>query len=367
MENFLKKYMLLAAFFLSLNCFSKTISEDCVIDLEKIPSYLRENDAGGEYIFNQKGGSFFNDAMNLHKNKISQEMTEKDCLNIINDYLESWRVGHLYAAPSPGSNQTKQSSSNEKYLVEIEFITPATVYIKLPNFKGYNKSQLNKLIAESKDKLLLAKNWIIDVRGNRGGSDSSYYPILPWVLANETASVSASWFVTNENIQAQKNICDKTRSPENDCDAKVKKIIDRMKSVKAGEFVSQNQSNDMFFTPAPDHPKAEKVALLVDEKCASSCEEFVLLMRQSFNVKVIGQKTAGSLDYANLRPYLLPSGKRELWYATSRSNRLPYFPVDNHGIPADIYLPPNAQESRGSELVSRVAKWIEGGSLAAGK
>lgn len=137
-----------------------------------------------------------------------------------------------------------------------------------------------------------------------------------------------------------------------------------MKNVESGDFASQTGSRALSFIPPSDHPKAERVALLIDEKCASSCEEFLLLMKQSFNVKILGQRTAGSLDYSNLRPYQLPSGKRELWYATSRSNRLPYFPIDSHGIAPDIYLPPDNVELDKFALVKRVANWIEGGSLS---
>ncbi|HWV15565.1 MAG TPA: S41 family peptidase, partial [Cellvibrio sp.] len=332
-----------------------------------------ENDAGGEYIFNEKGQDFFNGSMQVYRSKISSLVDEQDCLKIINDYLGTWRMSHLYVAAVPEAELPQTNIKSEKAvvkpkpLVKMEFITPATVYLRLPNFKSYNKSELSKLLSLNMEKLLLVKNWIIDVRGNGGGNDSSYYPILPWVLTNETLSVSASWFVTQENIQAQKNICNRSRSLEDDCDKKVKVITDRMKTVEFGKFVGQYQSGDISFSPPVDHPKAERVALLIDGKCASSCEEFVLLLRQSFNVKLIGQKTAGALDYSNLRPYLLPSGKRELWYATSRSNRLPYFPVDNHGIPADIYLPPDGKEGDPFALVGKVTKWIEGGSLAAGK
>jgi hypothetical protein len=85
--------------------------------------------------------------------------------------------------------------------------------------------------------------------------------------------------------------------------------------------------------------RASRVAILIDRGCASSCEEFDLEARQSFNVKLIGQHTFGSLDYSNLRPHDSPSGRRRIWCATTRSARIPGLMVDVAGAPPDIYLP----------------------------
>jgi hypothetical protein len=91
--------------------------------------------------------------------------------------------------------------------------------------------------------------------------------------------------------------------------------------------------------------KPRRIAVLIDHSCGSSCEEFVLLARQSFKVKTFGRPTYGALDYSNLRPHDLPSGKRRLFYATSRSLRLPLFAVDPAGIAPDQFLPPPTNEA----------------------
>jgi C-terminal processing protease CtpA/Prc len=106
------------------------------------------------------------------------------------------------------------------------------------------------------------------------------------------------------------------------------------------------------------------VAILIDGGCGSSCEEFVLEARQSFNVKLIGQHTYGSLDYSNLRPHDLPSGRRRLWYATTRSTRIPGLLVDVAGVPPDVYLPREPGQEARQEDVRRLQSWLEGGSLA---
>jgi C-terminal processing protease CtpA/Prc len=107
-----------------------------------------------------------------------------------------------------------------------------------------------------------------------------------------------------------------------------------------------------------------RVAVLMDNGCASSCEEFLLTVRQGFAVKLVGRRSRGSLDYSNLRPYVLPSAERVLRYAISRSLRLPDLPVDLSGVEPDIYLPaPSSAESRADEVL-QVRHWLEGGTLA---
>ena len=55
-------------------------------------------------------------------------------------------------------------------------------------------------------------------------------------------------------------------------------------------------------------------------------------------MKLFGRPTFGSLDYSNLRPTDFPSGKRQIWRATSRSRRLPELPIDGIGVQPDQLL-----------------------------
>ena len=142
-----------------------------------------------------------------------------------------------------------------------------------------------------------------------------------------------------------------------------------MRSVAPGQYINQDDAGVVQFerVKQPERKRPSRIAILVDGRCASSCEEFLLIARQSFSVKLVGQPSFGSLDYSNLRPYDLPSGQRVLWYATSRSLRLPDYPVDLAGIPPDIYLPVSHDDSDAKGEIGRVKRWLEGGSLAPAK
>jgi len=71
----------------------------------------------------------------------------------------------------------------------------------------------------------------------------------------------------------------------------------------------------------------------------SSCEEFILAARQSHKVILMGENTGGALDYANVHYLQMPRKGWWFQYATSRTNRLPDFPIDNIGIEPNVNIP----------------------------
>jgi C-terminal processing protease CtpA/Prc len=251
-------------------------------------------------------------------------------------------------------------------LPTIKLLSEKTVLLTIPTFGGEYREPLVALIAKHRKELATRTNWIIDVRDNDGGDDTTYYPLLPWLMPDETEDVGVEWLATPANIEGHENVCGIVEPGDKECEKYQAKAVRRMQSAVPGSYVPQDDGPAVQYsrveTLQPHRP--ERVAVLVDLRCGSSCEEFLLTVRQSFNVKLLGRHSRGSLDYSNLCPHKLPSGERMLWYATSRSDRLPDLPVDVAGIPPDIYLPkPTNDDARKNEVV-RVQRWLEGGSLA---
>jgi hypothetical protein len=370
--------------FVGLYCFSPSVfagenpQQECLIDLKALPEFIKNNDAGGKDIFQEKGELYFSTALQQSEQKIAAVTTEKECLQLLRGYLKVWRKGHLDVEPFATAQIDTQTSSSAKSSSasanavsktdskpKIQFISAKTLVLSLPDFSPENRKPLIELLDQQRKTLERTPNWIIDVRGNGGGSDSSYTPLLPWVLVNETHNIGSSWLVTPDNINGQRTLCAKYAPGNKDCIKSLEKAARRMEGQPAGSFVPQYDGDLIKYVSAEKHFHPEKVALVIDKGCASSCEELVLKLRQSFNVKIIGTRTYGALDYSNLRAYSLPSGKRELWYATSRSNRLPHIKIDGNGIMADIYFPVPEDKNGKDGYISRIQHWIEGGSLAA--
>jgi C-terminal processing protease CtpA/Prc len=235
--------------------------------------------------------------------------------------------------------------------------------LTLPSFAdGYRNALLN-LLAGQRAELTSHSRWIIDVRGNDGGSDSTFEPLLPWLLPDGYVVAQAEWWVTAYNIAAQSRVCPLIAPRDRQCAAFARQAIERMRTAKFNTFVLQEPAPPLEYQRvASIHERLpQRVAVLIDRGCVSSCEEFLLAVRQGFVVKLLGQRTGGALDYANMRPRELPSGRRRLWYATSRSTRLPGNPIDGIGVQPDVYLPVTENSPPDREILA-VQKWLESGA-----
>jgi len=367
----------------SLNCFAQGPSAvACVKDLEEIPGFLLENDTGARDHLAQLGQKHFDDALAEAKSAAIQIRGNPSCEPVITKYLRAWRHGHLGvedvvaapAAPAPQQVVPQQpgadaSAQHLKNAPAIEILSAKTLRLTLKSFEPYNRDALIALIEARRKDLSEHSNWIIDVRGNGGGADSSYQPLMPWLAPDELASAGTEILATQANIEGWARICALDAPGDAECEKSLRDPLARMRKATPGTYVVMNDGGAMSYDRVGrlEQHRPSRVAILIDGGCGSSCEQFALEARQSFNVKLIGRHTYGSLDYSNLRPHDLPSGRRRLWYATTRSTRIPGLMVDVAGVPPDIYLPMEAGDAAKSEEVRRVQSWLEGGSLAPGK
>jgi hypothetical protein len=368
----LKWLGILTALF-SFSAQSTPASKDCIQDLNYLPNFLLSNDTGAKDHLKQKGQKHFNDALHqaITEAKLIKEIGE--CKKIAQRYLKSWRSGHLSIDASEQMKQklkkspqaaktTEKTEAKLSSLPQIEFLSEKSVLVTLSSFAPANRLPLIQLLKDNHQQLAATPNWIIDVRRNGGGSDSSYTPLLPWLIGSQRVEVGMEWLVTPENTAAQQQICQRYDPDNKECFEWADSIVKVMQTGVNGQFIQKGETITFKSEENLEPKRPSRVAILISRSCGSSCEQFLLTARQSFNVKLLGRRTYGSLDYSNLRPHLLPSGYFELSYATSKSLRLPHLPVDIAGVIPDIYLP---SIENGEKLeVIRVKNWLEGGSLA---
>ncbi|WP_426070822.1 S41 family peptidase [Janthinobacterium sp. DSP2-3-3] len=348
--------------------------ESCVQDLRAIGPFLLENDTGARAHLAQKGQAYFDLALASASEAAENTNDESACNVVLANYLSKWRTGHLqivpsttlkHSKPAPPSTPTATATANtDQREPSLQLLSPRTALLTLPSFFPRYSNAIADLLTSKRHDLATRPNWIIDVRLNNGGSDSTYAPLLPWISSGEIVSVGGEWLSTPANIAGQEDICALFAPGDTSCTTYSEHAVARMRSVASGQFVTQQADGPVSYGSFPRKKmQPARVAVLVDRDCASSCEEFLLAARQSFHVKLIGRNSNGTLDYSNLRLHALPSGIRQLMYATSRSARLPQLQVDLGGIMPDIYLPPPKDEAERAQEIVRVQRWLEGGSL----
>ncbi len=245
----------------------------------------------------------------------------------------------------------------------FRIVSAKTALLSIPSFADQAGAAISSIVARHARDIAQRPNLIIDVRGNTGGSDWTYQPLLPLITANTRRDIGAMLLATPANSATNRAACALMAPDSRQCLDATRAASEAMDRAPSGTFIPipGERAVDVV-APGKVAPSPRRVAVLVDSRCASTCEEFLLAARQSFKVKLFGQSSARRPRLLELRPFTLPSGKRLLLYATSRSLRLPQFAVDAAGIPPDQVLPVPLDAAAREEEIAEVQRVLESGS-----
>jgi peptidase S41-like protein len=329
--------------------------QTCRSDLEWLPAFLLENDSGARAEATAKGEELFASAFADTESYVSSVKTADECLDVLNGYLRTYRVGHLRI--DSVVQEPEDQRGNGPPEPSFRILSTKTALIAVPSFETAFKGKVAKLVKDHRAEILKHPNLIIDVRGNGGGSDYVYSPLLPFIRANRVHQFGVEFLATLENVKATDTVAKEVAATCPECAASITTIAKRMQDAPAGTFVSAGPDQD--YDPSDVTRNPQRVAILIDRRCGSSCEQFALDARRHFKVKLFGRPTFGSLDYSNLRPTDLPSGKRRIWRATSRSRRLPELPIDGIGVQPDQLLKRPANSAEFDAEVDKVKAILE--------
>ena len=336
-----------------------TTAAECVADLDALAPYMLANDAGARDHVAQKGQATFDAAFVAARGLAAAAVSDDSCLAALRTYLLAFRTSHLSVRSTGSAGATPQPNTPGP---AFRILSPKTALLTVPSFADQAGEAIARILEEHARDIAQRPNLIIDVRGNTGGSDWTYQPLLPLLAANTRRHVGAMLLATPANSAANRAVCDLMARDSKQCRDATRAASEAMNRAPPGTFIPiPGEPAVEIVEPEKVAPYPQRVAVLVDKRCGSTCEEFLLAVRQSFKVKLFGQASAGSLDYSNLRPFTLPSGKRLLMYATSRSLRLPQFSVDAAGIPPDQVLPVPVDAAGGEKEIVEVQRVLESG------
>ena len=346
-----------------------SVAENCKRDIAYLPDFLIANDTGAADNRRVRGEAAIAAAQDKAMREASAATSEEACRVIIQAYLGAWRDGHLAVVPgdwSPAKEAAEAPSGDAPApatpQARIAWLSDKTVLLTLPTFFASAAEGIVKMMADNRKRLERTPNWIIDVRDNNGGDDGTYAPITDAVIGNPIFIAGVEFLSTPANIEATAGLCDFYAPGDKNCIASLERLVTAMRAVPPGTYAPHPSLGDTVTRIDPDEPRRKRparVAVLTDRECGSSCEQFLLAMKQAWNVKLFGRRTTGALDYSNLRPHKLPSGKRLILYATSRSKRLPHLPVDAVGVLPDVFLPPPADDAARTKEIDTVRALIE--------
>ncbi|HYO15764.1 MAG TPA: S41 family peptidase [Thermoanaerobaculia bacterium] len=224
-----------------------------------------------------------------------------------------------------------QASLNTE--VRLKELDSRTLLLQLPSFAPINGAAIAKAIEDNRDKLLKTPNLIIDLRGNGGGSDHTFQPLLPFLYTGPVRVGGFDLYATEDNARLfDEMAADPNRPEENK--ASLRKTAAELRA-NLGKFLTGEDGTLELDTV---HPNPRRVAVLVDRGCMSSCEGLVDIARQSKKVTVFGENTGGAFDYGNINVVRTPCQDYAMAYGTARK-RGRQGSVDLHGMAPDVRVP----------------------------
>ncbi|WP_162800062.1 S41 family peptidase [Pedobacter jeongneungensis] len=234
---------------------------------------------------------------------------------------------------------SKQSSTEliSDAAVASKILSTKTLYIKISTFNQSNAKNIDSLFKANRSNLSKMPYLILDLRNNGGGADFSYRPITPYLYTNTFREIGADVLSTSDNIAGWAAIATTNGLPP-DQKVFISDVIEKMEQSK-GKLVSFSDDHNVTLDSVKPYP--QKVIILINKNCGSTTEEFLLLAKQSSKVTLMGEHTAGVLDYSNVRGADFSCMPYMLYWATSRSRRIDEgIAIDNIGIMPDKVLKP---------------------------
>jgi len=220
-------------------------------------------------------------------------------------------------------------------------VSDNSILLRIPSFHPSQKELIDSILEMNNDKIIKTENLILDLRNNGGGALKCVEKILPYLYTNPIKIYGYEYLSTELNNSHWENI---SNNPDNSPEFR-KFAKNRFNELNEhiGDFVESyvnpfSDKNSMYFELDNIYTNPKNIAIIVNENCGSSTEEFLFYAKQSKKVKIFGKKTYGVLDITDMQPINSPSGDFLLYYCTAKSMRLPEYGIDNYGIQPDFYF-----------------------------
>lgn len=312
-------------------------SDVCVEDLRWLARDLRENYAGYEDKVDRYGVEALEEAERTAGLMAAGAASGAACDAALWSYAAAFHDPHVriqspHSDGPPGFERPAILFPNRT--PEFRLVSDSVAMIRVPSFAVERRAAVDSIVESHDAELASRPLMIVDVRQNGGGGDGTFYPLLPLLKTRPFRLPGLDHRATADNADRWRELAERFGGDE-ETRAGMWAFADSLRRAAPG-WLRGPATTTLRVEPARNAPRV--VAILTDRWCASACEQFLYLARQSSKVHVYGEPTAGAVDYLNLVPAPMPSEERVLLYPISRSRRLPAEPLDPTGIVPDIGL-----------------------------
>lgn len=222
--------------------------------------------------------------------------------------------------------------------VQLRMLDAATLYIALKSCDLANKPILDSLLKANAARLKTIPNWIVDFRGNGGGSTDVFQNLLPYFYTKTMYDKGDKHWMTPEQTTSFKKFTEENRTLMDTGTLSYLTKIIRFGEANPNSWYDSG-SDSLKYDKVLAFPK--RVAVLSDRNNGSSGETFLLTAKGiSDKVTVFGENSAGYMDYGDLQEFTFPCKKLMMYIPSRRSNYLDDGVTYSYtGIPPDVFIP----------------------------
>ncbi len=207
-------------------------------------------------------------------------------------------------------------------------INKKTWLLRIPSCAGQNPT--NEWVAQEVDSFLQSgcKHLIVDLRGNGGGSDIIWMPLLPLLIDHQATMPETYWFRNTHANRYHPAMQDGLLEIMPDHDN------------PAPSFLQVGADEDDEDEAIPAHDARIHISSIIDRKTASSAET-ILRVAQNYTHRerytIYGKEnSAGASETGNLFPFHLPNSRIQVFYPSTVSS---LFLHDGHPSKASSIAP----------------------------
>jgi hypothetical protein len=312
----------------------------CEEDLDAVAALLVE-DYAGYPLFRERAPRELEAALADARRAVTG-LEGEACDRAIRELLAFFQDGHLllHSEHSPAVDMPPPMFFDER-APTLRPLGDDAFLVRAPSFAVHHAPALAELLERHESDLRSRPYLVVDVRGNGGGGDGTWPPLLAPLYGGPMQRWPVLWRATEGNARAleeQADMMERSGASASTC-SMARGMARSMRESPQGELVSLGGSPARTATLPEVWELPRRVAILIDGSCGSSCENFLLAARQSPKVELLGARTFGAVDFQNGRIAELPSGERRLQLGMSMSTRLLEEEELHRGIAPDHGLP----------------------------
>lgn len=234
----------------------------------------------------------------------------------------------------PGSTSSATALSAEK--VSFKVIDSLTTLLSIRSFNAGLTRMLDSVYQSILPEIKKYPKLIIDVRDNGGGSDASYKSLMPLLYTDPFNSDVMEYFVTPDNIRAYAAYDSALLRQDPKSRPPFREPLALMRNAKPYTYTHFGNGKPRSIRYTVNKGNPQKIAVVYNRNCASSCESFLFEVLNSRKTIRVGENSGGYTGYGNVMTITTPCGNTLAWTTTVYREQWKY---EFAGIPPQYRVP----------------------------